>query len=319
MRQSVFERERETLRQAQGKASGTPSKEDYLKLLDDYQHLLSQSEKIVSIGDSTQNKLVRAQKMLHRAIQRYKEAADKKSEILSMISHDIKNKAAPIRELSRWVIEDLKSGDKAEHAMELLKHISEAADQLIKSVNDTLNRESPQSTSIVPVFEWSDLSHIAEATVENQRPSAIKKNIEIKSHIEQDCEALVDEFLLGEVFENLLNNAIKFSSEGSVIETSLIRADEEIRFKVVDHGPGLNDEDMERIFGKYQILSAKPTGGEVSTGLGLFIAHKLITLHKGKIEAFSEGKDMGSTFTVFIPIPKDQPGENQFKVASNKR
>jgi len=316
MRQNVFDRENEVLRKAREDNAGAPTATDMRKLLDDYENLLRQSEKIVRIGDSTQNKLIRAQKMLHRAIQRYKTTAEQKSEILSIVSHEIKNKAAPIRELSRWVIEDLRGGaDNIPHALELLKHISDASDQLITSVNDTLHRESSRSTNIVPVFEWADVSTLAEATLENQRPLATSKKITIEQDIEPNCDALIDEFLIGEVYENLVSNAIKFSPQGSVVKASLRNDGQAINFTVADDGQGLGEEDMQRMFGKYQTLSAKPTGGEVSTGIGLFIAHKLVTMHKGSIKAYSEGKGKGSTFTVSLPLPeKDRHAENQFKV-----
>jgi len=313
MRQRVFEKENQILQQALdvSKAAGA-TQADYDKLLGEYRKLLSQAEKIVTIGDATQNKLIRAQKMLHRAIQRYKTTADQKSELLSLVSHEIKNKAAPIRELSNWAAEDL-AANNAPHARELLKHICDASDQLIKSVNDTLNRESSRTANIVPVFEWADLSNLAKNTVENQKPCAVKKNISIESSIESGCESLVDEFLMGEVYENLVSNAIKFSPAGSRIYVDLHRDECAMSFSVRDEGPGLSEEDRQRLFGKYQTLSAKPTVGEVSTGIGLFISNKLVLLHKGTLEAVSDGPGKGTTFLVKLPLPKENGGL-KFKV-----
>ena len=314
MRQKVFERENEILSQSQAKAaSSATTAEDYNELLKEYERLLRQGEKIVVIGDSTQNKLIRAQKMLHRAIQRYKATAEQKSEILSIISHEIKNKIAPIRELSRWVIEDLTTDNNPAHALELIRHISDASEQLTKSVNDTLHRESSRSTTIVPVFEWADVSRIATSTVDNQRPCAEKKNIALIVEIAPKIDAIVDEFLLGEVYENLVSNAIKFSPQGSNVRISLYTTASDLVFKVVDNGPGLTDEDKEKIFGKYQTLSAKPTGGEVSTGIGLYIASKLAVLHNGKLEAASEGPGKGSTFSVTLPRPEGNTNGLSFK------
>jgi signal transduction histidine kinase len=82
---------------------------------------------------------------------------------------------------------------------------------------------------------------------------------------------------------------------------------------VHDEGPGLSEEDKNRLFGKYQTLSAKPTGGEVSTGIGLYIANKLVALHKGTLEAISEGPGKGTTFVVRLPVPKETGGL-EFKV-----
>lgn len=304
MKPNVFERETDFLARARLKLSESPSPEDYRELLAEYEKLLRQGVKIVSIGDSTQNKLIRAQKMLHRAIQRYKATAEQKSEILALISHEIKNKASPIRELTRLAIDDLETNGDTDHARELLRHVSDASDQLIKSVNDTLHRESSRSSSIVPVFEWSDLSKIAASAVENQIPCAQKKNIAVSADIEPGCESLVDEFLLGEVFENLVGNAIKFSPAGSKVHVVLRLNGEAFVFSVRDEGPGLSADDKLKIFGKYQTLSAKPTGGETSTGIGLYISNKLAALHNGSIEVLSDGPGRGSTFIVRLPLPQ---------------
>jgi signal transduction histidine kinase len=305
MRQKVFERENDFLNQAQAKATaGNATPEDYGILLNEYERLLRQGEKIVVIGDVTQNKLIRAQKMLHRAIQRYKTAVDQKSEILSLISHDIKNKIAPIRELSHWIIEDLTTDNNPAHALELIRHISDASEQLTKSVNDTLHRESTHSTAIVPVFELADLSKLAASTVDNQRLGAGKKNIELVAAIDPKCEAVVDEFLIGEIFENLVSNAVKFSPPSRKVGITLSTTDIAIVFSVRDQGPGLTDEDKAQLFGKYHTLSAKPTGGEVSTGVGLYISSKLAALHKGTLEAASDGPGKGTTFTFTLPLPE---------------
>jgi signal transduction histidine kinase len=304
--QKVFERERDVLRSARAMAdSSGATPEDYAKLVEEYERLLKQEEKIVVIGDLTQNKLLRAQKMLHRAMQRYKAMADQKSELLSIVSHDIKNKIGPIRELASWVVEDLEKGEDKSHAIELMKHIGDASEQLAKSVNDTLHRESSRSTTIIPVFEWADVSKLVLSIVETQRASATKKNIAIESAFVPGCEAYVDEFLIGEVMENLVSNAIKFSPCGTSVKTVLEATDRMVTFSVVDHGPGLSEEDKLKLFGKYQTLSAKPTGGEVSTGIGLYIASKLASMHNGRLEASSDGPGTGSTFRLFFPIPDD--------------
>ena len=308
MKQNVFEREQDFLSRAKQKASDSPTPADYGELVAEYEKLLRQAGKIVSIGDSTQNKLIRAQKMLHRAIQRYKATADQKSEILAIVSHEIKNKAAPIRELTRLAVDDLESGRELPHALDLLNHVADAAEQLIKSVNDTLHRESNRSSSIVPVFEWSDISKIALSAVDNVQPLAQKKNIAVTTDVEPNCESLVDEFLLGEIYENLVNNAVKFSPQGTKIHVVLRQSGEAFVFSVRDEGPGLSEDDKRKLFGKYQTLSAKPTGGEASSGIGLYIASKLVSLHNGTIEALSDGPGRGSTFVVRLPLPQGKVG-----------
>lgn len=77
--------------------------------------------------------------------------------------------------------------------------------------------------------------------------------------------------------------------------------EQKVTIKVTDKGPGMNDTDKEKIFGKFTRLSAKPTAGESSTGLGLFIVKKLVKLHGGKIWVESEIGE-GSTFILELPL-----------------
>jgi signal transduction histidine kinase len=70
---------------------------------------------------------------------------------------------------------------------------------------------------------------------------------------------------------------------------------------VRDYGPGLSPEDLSRLFGRFQRLSAKPTAGESSTGLGLSIAKRIVDLHGGDIEAVSGGPGRGTTFAIVLP------------------
>jgi len=75
----------------------------------------------------------------------------------------------------------------------------------------------------------------------------------------------------------------------------------EVAISVADQGPGLSPEDLSRLFGRFQRLSAKPTGGESSTGLGLSIVKRIVNLHGGSVMAESNGAGPGTTFTIRLP------------------
>jgi signal transduction histidine kinase len=82
------------------------------------------------------------------------------------------------------------------------------------------------------------------------------------------------------------------------------RANGEALIRVTDQGPGLSPEDMGRLFGRFQRLSAKPTGGESSTGLGLSITKRIVDLHNGRIFVESAGPSGGAVFTIVLPLEK---------------
>jgi signal transduction histidine kinase len=106
---------------------------------------------------------------------------------------------------------------------------------------------------------------------------------------------------LREAVDNLISNAIKYSPVGGNIEMTMSVADDNILIRVADEGAGLSEEDVSRLFGRFQRLSARPTGGESSTGLGLSIVKRIVELHGGSVAAQSPGPGRGTTFTIRLP------------------
>jgi signal transduction histidine kinase len=103
-----------------------------------------------------------------------------------------------------------------------------------------------------------------------------------------------------QVLDNLISNAIKYSPPMTHIDIRLVQMAETVRCEIQDEGPGLSEKDQQKLFGKFARLTTQPTGGEHSTGLGLFIVKKLVTAMNGKVWCESElGK--GATFVVEFP------------------
>jgi PAS domain S-box-containing protein len=134
------------------------------------------------------------------------------------------------------------------------------------------------------------------------KETAEKKNISLilEDHV-PDFHFHTDPELLGRILENLISNAIKFSPSYKEVAISVVRTETHIRFEVLDQGPGLSAVDKQKLFGKFQRLSARPTGGETSSGLGLSIVKELVLALNGSIRVESE-ENMGAKFIVQIPI-----------------
>jgi signal transduction histidine kinase len=104
-----------------------------------------------------------------------------------------------------------------------------------------------------------------------------------------------------EAIDNLISNAIKYSPIGGKIAVVVSHEQSNTVIRIADEGAGLSPEDLGRLFGRFQRLSAKPTAGESSTGLGLSIVKRIIDMHGGKVTADSDGPGRGATFTVVLP------------------
>jgi signal transduction histidine kinase len=109
---------------------------------------------------------------------------------------------------------------------------------------------------------------------------------------------------LWEALDNLVNNAIKYTPPGGDIDIVVKPNSQEALIEVRDSGLGLSPQDLGRLFGRFARLSAQPTGGESSTGLGLSIVKKIVDLHGGSVRAESPGPQRGSTFTVSLPLER---------------
>lgn len=121
----------------------------------------------------------------------------------------------------------------------------------------------------------------------------------------RECWGHVDEERLRMALDNLVNNAIKFSTPGTEIQVSLVSRQQEgepfALIQVKDQGPGLTSEDKAKAFRSFQKLSAKPTAGEHSTGLGLSIVRRTVENHGGKVWVESE-HGQGATFCIDLPL-----------------
>ena len=108
---------------------------------------------------------------------------------------------------------------------------------------------------------------------------------------------------LREAVDNLLSNAIKYSPAGGKIELSMSGDNDGTRHPASrTRAPASRRRTSARLFGRFQRLSAKPTGGESSTGLGLSIVKRIVELHGGTVAAESAGPGRGSTFTIRLPM-----------------
>lgn len=227
-----------------------------------------------------------------------KEAISFKNEILGIASHDLKNPLHIILSFIQILSDD--ELDKTEQ--QLYKgYIKDSANAMLDLINNLLDSASKFSKMQLNISRF-DLLVLIESVVNKFYQLAADKKQKIIFECDKGKNYLIDgdRLRLKEVFENLISNAIKYSplNETIIIKTDSIN--NKFRFSVKDNGPGMSDEDKQKIFGKFQRLSAKPTGNETSTGLGLYIVKNVVEMHNGSITVESE-LHKGSTFSITLP------------------
>ncbi len=235
---------------------------------------------------------------LANALKNVEEANAFKTELLGIAAHDLKNPLQVIQGFAALIEE----GENSEQVKQFAKTIQSSSTRMLKLIKDLLETAALDSGKLDLNKTPTNVADLLRAVAEHNRPNAEKKSQTLELDLAQNCLAELDVERMREVFENLVSNAIKYSPKGKRIQVSMRREGEMVCVAVKDEGQGLTEADKEKLFGKFQRLSARPTGGESSTGLGLSIVKQLVELHGGKVWAESDGKDKGATFFVELPI-----------------
>jgi two-component system sensor histidine kinase/response regulator len=243
--------------------------------------------------------LKRTRDELHRIIAQ-------KNELMSAVAHDLKNPISAVR-FSALLLQD--QGVVApDPRAELVDEIVRSCDGVLDFIQQRLE-QSARAVHLELVHVVAlDLIEVLNVVVSQNLPAASKKNIALHVELPADgaIEVMGDHGALNRVLNNLVSNAIKFSPSGRRVLVAVRRDElgEHVRTEVHDQGPGLTDEDRKHLFTPYRRLSAQPTGGESSTGLGLSIARELTEKMHGAI-GYDPVPEGGACFWVRLATPSD--------------
>ncbi len=217
---------------------------------------------------------------------------------LSAVLHELKNPILAIERLSDILLEnDQDFSSDTKRKIELIHTSAKEASSYLEDLDFSSPPVLADDFSFAPV----DVSALAERVVESFQPHAEYKDQTLR-RAEFADEAMVvgDEVRLLEAMKNIVNNALKYSPRGETVDVRVQKTEEEVRFSVSDSGPGLNEDDLDRLFKPFQRLGQQPTDGEVSLGLGLYLVSEIISRHDGEVDVETE-KGRGSIFTLVLP------------------
>jgi signal transduction histidine kinase len=224
---------------------------------------------------------------------------EEKNEFMGIAAHDLRSPLNAVKGYTEMLLEDAEM-PRTEQA-DLLRRIHDASGRMAEMVQNLLDVNAIERGEMKLTLTPADLSSLLSSAAETQRPRAAAKQQTID--LQQEAAPLavqIDGNVMVQVLENLLSNAVKYSPPGKNIFVRLKKHAQGVRVEVQDEGPGLSAEDQKKLFGKFARLSAKPTGGEHSTGLGLSIVKKMVEAMNGKVWCESE-PGRGATFIVEFP------------------
>jgi signal transduction histidine kinase len=235
---------------------------------------------------------------------RLRQANAFKSEMLGTVAHDLKNPLGVILGRTEILKEITTPLDENVHAQ--IDRIRDSANRLTGMLDDLVASAMADALDITIKPEAVDVTLLVQGVVEGNRPIAARKGQTITFTGRINRPVICDPERIHEAIDNLVSNAVKYSPIGGAINVSVGQEADSIAIEVHDTGPGFSAEDMSRLFGRFQRLSARPTAGESSTGLGLSIVKRILDLHGGRIIIQTDGLPTGATVRMTLPAkPSD--------------
>jgi signal transduction histidine kinase/DNA-binding NarL/FixJ family response regulator len=245
--------------------------------------------------------LMQANRRLSAQWLRLQRANGFKNEILGTVAHDLKNPLGVILGRTEMLTELISAGSSKESVTAQVEHIRDATRRLTSMVDHLISDAMADAFDISIRREPVDVAALVSEVAEANQPLAVNKQQAITVSAPLDHVTMCDSDRIREAIDNLVSNAIKYSPIGGKIALLVSRDTGNTVIRVTDQGAGLSPEDLGRLFGRFQRLSAKPTAGESSTGLGLSIVKRIIDMHGGTVTADSPGPGQGATFTIMLP------------------
>jgi len=258
---------------------------------------------VIHSGLASRRKQLQLRDMLQKeeqARKRLEEADRRKDEFLATLAHELRNPIAPIQN----ALDLIELSEAPLHSdAELRRIMSRQVQQLKRIVDDLLDVSRITRGKVGLVLEHFDLREAIRAGIESAKPFIENSNQSL--HVDLGAEPLPvrgDRTRLAQVTANLLNNAAKYTPAAGNIWVTACRDRNELTLEVRDDGIGISDAELDSIFELFTQHDIERERGQAGLGIGLTLVRQLLDLHEGSIEAQSDGRSKGSTFTVRLAL-----------------
>lgn len=241
---------------------------------------------------------------LQQAYAKLKELDEAKSEFISIASHQLRTPLTAIKGYLSMML-DGTYGKLESKQSKTVESVYDSNERLIRLVNDLLNVSRIESGRMEMDWGQVDLEELARSVLDELKVKAEEKGIELKLEEEPsfpDIEG--DKEKLRNVILNLVDNAIRYTDEGS-ITVSTRKLGDSVFLRVRDTGAGMMQKEIGTLFQSFSRGTAGERRWTEGAGLGLYIAKQFVHMHKGEIRAESAGKGKGSTFSFKVPIARE--------------
>jgi signal transduction histidine kinase/ActR/RegA family two-component response regulator len=239
-----------------------------------------------------------------QAEQGWKEADRRKDEFLAMLAHELRNPLTPIKTALEIIHRGLGDERRRDWALEV---IDRQLAQLTRIIDDLLELGRIVNGKITLKRESTSLRAVVSQALEVARPAinAAQHTLQVNLPV-QEIRLHIDRGRMAQAISNLLTNAAKFTAPGGVISLVGTRTTDGVDIRVKDSGRGIDHDLLPRVFDIFVQGATDLARSEGGLGVGLSVVRRVVELHGGTVQAFSEGKDKGSEFVLTLPLVADQ-------------
>lgn len=217
-------------------------------------------------------------------------------EYVQKLTHEIKAPLSAIRGAAELLEEKMP----AEQQVRFLANIRHETHRIQEMIDRMLELSALENQKMLEKMESLCFASVVKAVIESKRPMLSQKNVSLIDQVPDTVMVRADQFLLYQALSNLIQNAIDFSPVNGSIELIGRVEDKKLKFIVEDHGTGIPDFALEKVFDKFFSLQ-RPDSGKKSTGLGLNIVKEIAVLHKGQV-ALENRANQGVRATLILPV-----------------
>jgi PAS domain S-box-containing protein len=231
--------------------------------------------------------------------ERLRELDRMKDEFVALVSHELRTPLTSIRGYLELLLEDAESFEQTH--TDWLSVIDRNSERLLCLVEDLLLKAQVNAGKVALTVKEVDIASIVEHSVETGAPVAAARGIALVSSAEPVPPVAADPVRLGQVIDNLISNALKFTPAGGRVEVRASERNGRARIEIADTGTGISPAEQERLFERFYRTAQAQTDAVPGVGLGLSIAKAIVEAHGGTISCESvEGA--GTTFAIELPL-----------------
>jgi PAS domain S-box-containing protein len=254
----------------------------------------------------------KAEEMIKEQNIRLRKLDELKTAFLNVTSHELRTPITAIKGHTQLLLKEA-LGEIPPSQKKALKVILRNINRLDRLIQDILDVSRLESGTMKFIPEKTDIGAMVEQTIETMQAYANEKGIRIHTMVEEGLPLLlIDKERIKQVLMNILNNAIKYSSNGSIVNVNVRREKEEVLFEVQDFGCGIPKDKHEKIFETFYQVDSDKDRRLKGAGLGLSISRGIVLSHGGRIWVESEVR-RGSTFSFTLPVTPVKDAEKRFK------